>query len=133
MIFDFFALLIGRLIVGYSVGVLSVLTPLFISEVSPVELSGPLGTLSQIMCTVGIMIGYFMGYLAPLKLTPAGKDNPAILSTNSWRYVFMVPGVIAITHSLLLLFVFKHDTPKYYRQVGNEVMAKKVSCYDKTF
>eukprot|EP00344_Euplotes_crassus_P008306 CAMPEP_0197006942 /NCGR_PEP_ID=MMETSP1380-20130617/38073_1 /TAXON_ID=5936 /ORGANISM="Euplotes crassus, Strain CT5" /LENGTH=49 /DNA_ID=CAMNT_0042426807 /DNA_START=287 /DNA_END=436 /DNA_ORIENTATION=- len=49
MIFDFFALLIGRLIVGYSVGVLSVLTPLFISEVSPVELSGPLGTLSQIM------------------------------------------------------------------------------------
>jgi len=43
---NFYALVIGRLIYGYSAGLFSFLTPKYISEVAPVEVSGTFGGVS---------------------------------------------------------------------------------------
>mmetsp|Transcript_32703 Transcript_32703/g.28971 ORF Transcript_32703/g.28971 Transcript_32703/m.28971 type:complete len:477 (-) Transcript_32703:66-1496(-) len=128
MIFNFYALIGGRIILGFGMGLFTVLTPLFISETSPIEMAGTLGSLSQFMVTVGIMIAYLFGFLVPIRyLKDEGETpNPEIYTTQVWRIVFIIPAAISVIQSILLLLIFRFDTPKFYRQNGNESMAAKV-------
>lgn len=128
MIFSFYALIIGRIIFGFGCGVYTVIVPLFISETSPPSVAGMMGAISQFNVTGGIMIAYFMGYLAPLRYTEDREveTNPDVFTTNAWRYVFIFPAGVAIIQSLLILLVFRYDTPKYYRQNGKDELEQKV-------
>jgi len=83
---NFWAFAVGRLIYGYSAGLFSFLTPKYISEVSPTEVSGLLGGVSQLACTFGILM--------PLSLSPLyapGGDNERFLFI-----VFILPFGMAI-------------------------------------
>lgn len=53
---------IGRLIAGLAVGTVSVISPLFISEVSPKQLRGTLVCCFQLCITFGIFLGYCVTY-----------------------------------------------------------------------
>ena len=57
-----YQVMIGRIITGLAVGMLSVLCPLFISEVSPKHLRGTLVYCFQLMITLGIFLGYCTTY-----------------------------------------------------------------------
>ena len=57
-----YQIMIGRIITGLAVGTLSVLCPLFISEVSPKHLRGTLVCCFQLMITLGIFLGYCTTY-----------------------------------------------------------------------
>ena len=116
------------MILGFGIGALTVLTPLFISETSPIEVAGPLGSLSQVQITVGIMIAYMLSYIVPIRyVRDQGETiNEDIFTTQSWRIIFIIPAGISIIQTLLMLLVFRYDTPKYYRQVGKESMAEMV-------
>ena len=57
-----YQVMIGRIITGLAVGMLSVLCPLFISEVSPKHLRGTLVCCFQLMITLGIFLGYCTSY-----------------------------------------------------------------------
>ena len=57
-----YQVMIGRIITGLAVGMLSVLCPLFISEVSPKHLRGTLVCCFQLMITLGIFLGYCTTY-----------------------------------------------------------------------
>ena len=48
LIKEIWAIMVGRFIIGMTVGAASVMVPLFISEISPPSLSGPLGTVNQL-------------------------------------------------------------------------------------
>ncbi|KAF9074514.1 MFS monosaccharide transporter [Rhodocollybia butyracea] len=56
-------LLIGRAIGGLGVGALSTLCPLFISEISPPEVRGSLMALEQFAIVLGVVLGFWLGYL----------------------------------------------------------------------
>lgn len=58
---DFIVLCVGRAIYGVSVGSFSVFCPLFIAEISPLEVKGPAGALSQISVTFGILLAFLIG------------------------------------------------------------------------
>ncbi|OBA24405.1 general substrate transporter [Metschnikowia bicuspidata var. bicuspidata NRRL YB-4993] len=53
---------IGRLIAGLAVGTVSVVSPLFISEVAPKQLRGTLVCCFQLCITLGIFLGYCTTY-----------------------------------------------------------------------
>jgi len=53
---------IGRLIAGLAVGTVSVVSPLFISEVSPKQIRGTLVCCFQLCITLGIFLGYCTTY-----------------------------------------------------------------------
>ncbi|MDC6271087.1 sugar porter family MFS transporter [Acetobacter pasteurianus] len=57
-----YQLTVGRILTGVAVGCLSVLCPLFISEVSPKHLRGTLVCCFQLMITLGIFLGYCTTY-----------------------------------------------------------------------
>lgn len=53
--------LAGRFIYGLSTGMFTVFCPKYVSEVSPTEVKGPAGALSQIATTFGILVPFSIG------------------------------------------------------------------------
>ena len=54
-------LLVGRLVVGLSAGLNTVLVPIYISEIAPVNLRGGPGVFNQLAVTFGIFLGQILG------------------------------------------------------------------------
>lgn len=72
-------LITGRIVVGIGIGVASFAAPLYISEVSPVNVRGKLVSLNQLAITVGIVISYLIGY--------------ALSGVRGWRWMFALAAV----------------------------------------
>ncbi len=58
-------LIIGRFLSGIIVGLNSALSPMYINEISPTEMSGPLGVFPQLHVTFGLFIAFAMSLLLP--------------------------------------------------------------------
>ena len=115
LIFNFFCLLIGRFIIGLWVGAYTSISPMFISEIAPKSISGPLGTSNQLMAMVGVTIAYLLGFKVPV------QDDPGALTTGIWRLIFLLPGVVTLIQFLLMLFVFTYDSPYYYESQRDKI------------
>jgi sugar porter (SP) family MFS transporter len=77
-------LLVARLILGIAIGVASMLTPLYLSEVAPAERRGAIVSLNQFCITVGILLSYVVDY---------GFADVS----GTWRWMLgigLVPGVM---------------------------------------
>lgn len=55
-------LIIGRAIVGLAVGGSMSTVPVYLTEMAPTELRGSLGSLNQLMITIGILAAYLVNY-----------------------------------------------------------------------
>ena len=85
-------LLIGRLLVGIAIGVASMLTPLYLAEISPAGDRGAVVSLNQLCITGGILVSYLVGFAL------AG-------AAGGWRWMLAlgaVPGIILAAGMLLL-------------------------------
>lgn len=114
---SFSALLFSRLITGSAVGVISVVVPTYISEMTPAKVRGKYGVFHQLFVTIGIFVGTLLG-LAFSKL-PASDEEKRVFTLvffdKFWWRCMMVFGLIPVSISMYLLaFVFKFDTPNYY-------------------
>ena len=54
-------LLVGRLVVGLTAGLSTVLVPVYVSEIAPLHLRGALGVFNQLAVTSGIFLGQILG------------------------------------------------------------------------
>jgi SP family galactose:H+ symporter-like MFS transporter len=105
---DAYVLVVGRLLVGFGVGVASVAAPLYAAELAPSRLRGRMVTLYQLAITIGIFIAYLADYL--------------LTQGNQWRVmlgVSAVPGVL-----LILAIVPLPDSPRWYVKRGRHDQAK---------
>ncbi|MGI4976455.1 MAG: sugar porter family MFS transporter [Janthinobacterium lividum] len=85
-------LLAARLLVGLAIGVASMLTPLYLSEIAPAEKRGAVVSLNQFCITFGILLSYVVDYAL------AGTDG-------GWRWMLglgVVPG-LALAAGMLVL------------------------------
>jgi sugar porter (SP) family MFS transporter len=77
-------LLFGRFLIGLSIGVASMLTPLYLAEIAPARDRGAIVSLNQLCITGGILVSYLVGY--------------ALASAaGGWRWMLglgAVPGII---------------------------------------
>ncbi|CAI2347299.1 unnamed protein product [Caenorhabditis sp. 36 PRJEB53466] len=105
-------IIIGRLIIGFNCGLSSGLVPMFLTEISPVNLRGMLGSLHQLLVTIAILVSQIFGL-------------PHILGTGDhWPLIFAFTVVPAILQLALLLFC--PESPKYTMNVrGQPEEAKK--------
>jgi len=113
--------LIGRLVCGLSVGLNSAIVPLFINEVSPIELNGVTGTMNQVGICMGVLTSYLLGYLVPYT-TSTSTDTDNVI----WRIILVVPGFTAMLRIFLLSTFFSYDTPKYLVFKGDDDRARQV-------
>ncbi|KAI9021675.1 general substrate transporter [Phycomyces nitens] len=97
----------GRFVTGLSVGGLSMLVPLYQSEIAPPEIRGSLVSLQQFAVTFGILISFWIDY---------GTAN---LSTEAqWRIPLCLQLAIGLVLGLGILF-FPHS-PRWLMSVGRE-------------
>jgi SP family galactose:H+ symporter-like MFS transporter len=85
-------LLIGRFLVGVAIGVASMLTPLYLAEISPARDRGAIVSLNQLCITGGILLSYLVGFAL------AGVSG-------GWRWMFAIgalPGIILAVGMLVL-------------------------------
>ena len=60
---DFTQLVIFRMIGGFGIGIVSIVSPIYISEVSPAKVRGTMVSLYQLFITIGFLLAYLMNYL----------------------------------------------------------------------
>ncbi|CAK8533208.1 unnamed protein product [Lathyrus sativus] len=103
-------MIIGRLLAGIGIGVTSAIVPLYISEISPTEIRGALGSINQLFICIGILVALVVG------LPLAG--NPLW-----WRTMF---GIAVVPSVLLALgMAIAPESPRWLFQQGKVVEAEK--------
>ena len=90
---NFTQLVIYRMIGGFGIGIVSIVSPIYISEVSPANVRGTMVSLYQLFITIGFLLAYLANYLI-LK----GTDMP-----EYWRPML---GAEAIPDLLFLILIF---------------------------
>lgn len=101
----------GRLIMGFGVGVGSLVAPLFIGEIAPSMIRGRLTVINSLCVTGGQLVAYACG---------AGLTHV----DNGWR---ILVGLALIPVALqFAFFVFLPDTPRYYIMKDDVESARKV-------
>jgi SP family arabinose:H+ symporter-like MFS transporter len=101
-------LLIARFIGGLGVGTASMLSPMYLSEMSPPHQRGRLVALYQLAITIGILIAYFSNAMVlQLANGPFASLAPGIgrwlFVDQFWRAMFLVEAIPAAAFLLLLL------------------------------
>ncbi len=125
---SFTMLVIYRLIGGLGVGIASMLSPLYISEISPPALRGRLVTLYQFAITVGILCAYFVNvWLLNASHNP-GFENLTnlhlIFKEEVWRGMLGMEAIPALSFFVLILFIPK--SPRWLVVKGQTDQARKV-------
>src|ERR1700744_6101601 len=85
-------LLVGRFLVGLAIGVASMLTPLYLAEISPARDRGAIVSLNQLCITGGILVSYLVGFAL------AG-------GSGGWRWMLALgalPGIVLAGGMLVL-------------------------------
>jgi MFS transporter, SP family, arabinose:H+ symporter len=103
---SFALFVVARFTGGLAVGGASILSPMYVAEVSPPALRGRMGTLYQLSIVTGILISYAINYL----LRDVGPAN--------WRWMFITGVVPSMLFFAMLLVV--PETPRYLFMAGKE-------------
>jgi sugar porter (SP) family MFS transporter len=104
-----FILVIGRLTVGFGVGVASVAAPLYAAEMAPTRLRGRFVSMYQLAITIGIFIAYLI--------------DSWLASEDRWRVMLGLSAVPALL--LVLAMLPLPDSPNWYLKVGRAEDARK--------
>jgi sugar porter (SP) family MFS transporter len=96
--------IIARLAGGLAIGVASMLSPLYIAEISPARIRGKLVAMNQLTIVIGILLSYCVNYA----LAPSGANN--------WRWMFGCAAVPSILFLLALLRV--PESPRWLVEKG---------------
>ena len=106
-----YVLIISRIFVGFAVGIVNFVVPLYLSEISPKNLRGTLVSLYQWAITSGILFSYFI--------------NAAFAqAVYNWRWMLfagVLPGLILFVGMCLM-----SDTPRWLVSKNKDNEAKAV-------
>lgn len=103
---SFALFIVARFAGGLAVGGASILSPMYVAEVSPPSLRGRMGTLYQLSIVTGILVSYAINYL----LRNVGPAN--------WRWMFLTGLAPSVLFFAMLLVV--PETPRYLFIAGKE-------------
>lgn len=112
----------ARFAAGVGVGAASVLSPAYISEVTPAALRGRLSSLQQIMIIAGLTGAFLSNYF--LAQAAGASTNPFWLGYPAWRWMFWAQLVPASIFLLTLLAI--PESPRFLVAKGRLPEAEKV-------
>lgn len=111
---NWYSFLFFRFIGGLGVGGASVVSPMYIAEISPAKFRGRLVAITQFNIVLGILLAFFSNYII------AGLN----LGDIEWRWMFGVEAVPAIIFFFLLFF--NPSSPRWLIAKGRIDEAKNV-------
>jgi MFS transporter, SP family, arabinose:H+ symporter len=96
--------IVARLLGGVAVGAVSLLSPMYVAEVSPPSIRGRMGTFYQFSIISGILVSYCINYL----LRNTGPSN--------WRWMFLTGTAPSLL--FLVLISLAPETPRFLVRIG---------------
>jgi SP family sugar:H+ symporter-like MFS transporter len=115
-------MILARFAAGVGVGAASVLSPAYISEVTPASMRGRLSSLQQVMIIAGLTGAFFANYFLAHS---AGKSTDAFwLGYAAWRWMFWMQIFPASVFFLTLLFI--PESPRFLVARGRNTEATAV-------
>lgn len=102
----------ARFVAGIGVGMASLLSPMYIAEVSPAQYRGRMVSINQLTIVLGILITNLINY----SLRNSGPD--------AWRWMF---GLGAIPSALFIIgVIWLPESPRWLLKVGKEQKGRAV-------
>lgn len=101
-------LVIYRIIGGIGIGIVSIVCPLYISEVSPATHRGRMVSLYQLAVTVGFLGAYLMNYYLQEQSAAFGSSSPMltkIFGTEIWRGMLGAETLPALLFFFVIFFI----------------------------
>ena len=125
---DFNQLVIYRIIGGVGIGVVSIISPLYISEVAVAQYRGRLVSLYQLAVTIGFLGAYLVNY----QLLGYSMSNPdastgwwnLIFVSEVWRGMLGMETLPAIMFFIIIFFI--PESPRWLILKGKEEKATNI-------
>ena len=115
-------MILARFAAGVGVGAASVLSPAYISEVTPASMRGRLSSLQQVMIIAGLTGAFLANYFLAYK---AGKSTDILwLGYPAWRWMFWMQIIPASVFFVTLLLI--PESPRYLVARGRDEEARSV-------
>jgi sugar porter (SP) family MFS transporter len=124
---DFTQLVIYRIVGGVGIGIVSIVSPIYISEVSPAHVRGTMVSFYQLFITIGFLLAYLVNYLI-LKGAALDSADPALgvrmFNNEYWRGML---GCETIPDLLFLLVIFFiPESPRWLIVKGHDGRAAEI-------
>ena len=120
-------LVIYRMIGGAGIGIVSVVCPLYISEVSPASHRGRMVSLYQLAVTIGFLGAYLMNYYLLNLSENFSSNNPLLLKifgTEVWRGMLGAETVPALLFFFIIFLI--PESPRWLIVKGKEDQASNI-------
>ncbi len=112
----------ARIIGGLGVGAASVISPVYISEVTPAAVRGRLSSVQQVMIISGLTGAFVANFV--LARYAGGSTAELWLGFPAWRWMFWLQAIPAAIYFLALLVI--PESPRYLVARGQEERAHAV-------
>ena len=114
---NFWVLLAGRFIFGFSSGVLLCATPKMIEETIPAHLQDyGFATSTNMIINCSIAVSMIMGIGMP-------SDEDDLKTTNYWKIMYLFPVPFCLITLFLSAFIFRHDSVNFHVERGQKPQA----------
>ena len=115
-----------RIIGGVGIGVASIISPLYISEISVPRYRGRLVTLYQLAITIGFLGAYLVNYALQLNAlsaqsSPSGDWSGKIFTSEVWRAMLGAESVPALLFFIILCFI--PESPRWLLLKNKETVS----------
>ena len=112
---SFDGLVIYRIIGGVGIGIVSIVSPIYISEVSPAKIRGTLVSLYQLAVTIGFLLAYLANWAINANIDPTISGDVSlwekIMHTEAWRGMLGSETFPALLFFFIIFFI--PESPKW--------------------
>jgi MFS transporter, SP family, sugar:H+ symporter len=113
-------IVIGRLVVGVAIGLLSSIIPLYLAELSPKSIRGFIVSMFQVMIAIGILLAF----VVTLIFNTSGHGGSKSYTQSYWRYILGLQAVMPI--GMIILGIAIPESPRWLIKIGERDRAKAV-------
>ncbi|WP_298645893.1 sugar porter family MFS transporter [uncultured Proteiniphilum sp.] len=120
-------LVVYRIVGGIGIGIVSIVCPLYISEVSPASHRGRMVSLYQLAVTVGFLGAYLMNYYLLKVSMEFSSENPLlfkIFGTEAWRGMLGAETLPALMFFIIIFFI--PESPRWLIVKGKDNAASGI-------
>ena len=100
-------LVVYRIVGGVGIGIVSIVSPVYISEISPQQVRGMMVSLYQFAITLGFVLAYLVNYLLLVNVQVA----------ELWRYMLGAEAVITLFFFVIIFFI--PESPRWLEVRGS--------------